>query len=68
MMIETILAVLAVVSFLSATVMAMFAWKINSDWCQICGKMLEYMQDEHMMMAAMMGEWYETEIEDEDTK
>lgn len=41
MMIETILAVLAVVSFLSATVMAMFAWKINSDWCQICGKMLD---------------------------
>ncbi len=62
MMIETILAVLAVVSFLSATVMAMFAWKINNDWCQICGKMLEYMQDEHMMM----GEWYETELEEED--
>lgn len=66
MMIETILAVLAVVSFLSATVMAMFAWKINSDWCQICGKMLEYMQDEHMMIMTIMGEWYETEAEEDD--
>ena len=66
MMIETILAVLAVVSFLAAMTMAMFAWKLNSDWCQICGKMMEFMQDEHLMMAAMMGEWYETEVEEED--
>lgn len=32
---ETLLAVLAAVSMLSAAVMAAFAWKLNADWCRL---------------------------------
>ena len=63
--IETLLALLTTISMLSAILMAAFAWKLNSDWCQIGKKMLEMQQDEHMMHMAMMGEWHETEVEEE---
>lgn len=66
--IETLLALLTTISMLSAITMAAFAWKLNSDWCQIGKKMLEIQQDEHMMIMTMMGELYEMEIEDEDLK
>lgn len=32
---ETLLAILATVSMLSAAVMAAFAWKLNSDWSKL---------------------------------
>lgn len=32
---ETLLAILAMVSMLSAAVMAAFAWKLNSDWSRL---------------------------------
>lgn len=32
---ETLLAILATVSMLSAVVMAAFAWKLNSDWSKL---------------------------------
>jgi len=34
-MMETLLAILATVSMLSAAVMAAFAWKLNSDWSRL---------------------------------
>jgi hypothetical protein len=34
-MMETLLAILATVSMLSAAVMAAFAWKLNSDWSKL---------------------------------
>jgi hypothetical protein len=39
-MMETLLAILAAVSMLSAAVMAAFAWKLNSDW----GKLVEFIK------------------------
>ena len=54
MMIETILAVLAVVSFLSAMTMAMFAWKLNSDWVKFAREMNRRAEDEHAMFMVMM--------------
>ena len=66
MMVETILAVLAVVAFLSAVIMTAFAWKLNSDWCKIGKQMMEIHQDEHMMMMAMMAQIYEDEFEEDD--
>jgi hypothetical protein len=37
---ETLLAILAVVSMLSAVIMTAFAWKLNSDW----GKLIDFIK------------------------
>lgn len=63
--IETLLALLTVVSILGTVTMTAFAWKLNSDWCQIGKKMLEVQQDEHMMRMAMMEEFYETGVDED---
>lgn len=44
---ETLLALLTVISLLSAITMAAFAWKINSDWCLLVRELNRYWRADH---------------------
>ena len=57
------LALISAVAILAAILMGVFAWKMNTEWCemnknwcQLIMKQYAMMQDEHAMFMAMMFE------------